>query len=94
MMKLVANIESFDNHFVAYVESIKGLVVEGSSLNEVCKELLTSLKVKMSYDYGIDISSIAHKEFPSEKKMKEFVDQLNFKSGEAQKEINLDMSFC
>jgi hypothetical protein len=94
MLKLIANVQSFDNYFVAWIENtrnIKGMVVEGSSVEEVMKELLMSLKVKIAYDLGIDINSIDHKEFRTEEEFREFR-QLKLMDGKAKKEINLSMS--
>jgi hypothetical protein len=47
--------------------NIKGMVVEGSSIEEVMNELLISLKVKIAYDYGIDMNSMDTKKFKSKK---------------------------
>lgn len=94
MLKLIAIIESFDNHFVAWVENtrnIKGMVVEGNSVSEVMQELMTSLKVKIAYDLGIDISSINHRQISSDVELLEFKN-LKFMDGRAKKEINLQMS--
>lgn len=95
MMKLTANIESFeDNKYVAFIDSIKGMVVQGDSLQDVCKELMISLKVKIAYDYGVDIRDIKHKEFQNEKDFEEFVNKIKMDGGKAEKEISLDLSLC
>lgn len=95
MIKFIANIEAFGaGRYIAFIDTIKGMVVEGGSVSEVCKELLISLKVKMAYDYGVDINSIKHKEFASEKELDDFVKKLEFSEGKAKREINLDLSIC
>lgn len=94
MIKLVANVESYDDHFVAWIENtrnIRGIVVEGKSAEEAMEELLVSLKVKIAYDLGIDIASITHQQFSSETDLEEFK-KLKLMNGKAQKEINLSMS--
>jgi len=93
-MKLIANIESFDDRYIASIESIKGMVVQANSIENVCKELLMSLKVKISFDYGVDMNSIQHKEFKNEQELIDFEKQMKLDNGKAKKEINLDMSFC
>jgi len=41
------------------------LVVQADSLREVMNELLISLKVKLAYTWGIEMSSIVTNEFDS-----------------------------
>lgn len=41
--------------FIAWVDDFKGLVVQGSSLMDIRKELLISLKVKIAYDLNLEI---------------------------------------
>lgn len=96
MIKLIANVESFDNHFVAWIENtknIKGMVVEGNSVEEVFDELLISLKVKIAYDLGVDIDSINHKTIRTEKEMQEYeqMRHLKLSDGKVKKEINLSI---
>jgi hypothetical protein len=53
--------QASSNEYFATVidnEKFKGIVVQASSEEEAAKELLTSIKVKMAYDYGIAIESI------------------------------------
>jgi hypothetical protein len=93
MIKLIANVESFDNHFVAWIENtktIKGMVVEGNSLEEVFHELLVSLKVKIAYDLGIDMSTLDHKEFKSKTEFEEFK-KFEMTDGIGKKEISLSI---
>lgn len=95
-MKLIANVESFDNHFVAWIENtknIKGMVVEGNSIEEVFDELLLSLKVKIAYDLGVDVNSIGHKEFKSDRELAEYekIKNLKLLDGKGKKEINLSI---
>lgn len=58
-IKLIANVENHgDAGYIAWIESIKGLVVHGNSIDEVCRELMTSLKVKLAYDLGLPASDL------------------------------------
>jgi len=54
-----------DNLFFGYIPKIKGLVVQGESLEKIKTELLTSLKVIIAYDYDLDITKIEDKEIDS-----------------------------
>lgn len=54
-IKLIAHIEDHGAAgFVAWIDSIKGLVVHSDSEEGICKELFTSLKVKLAFDNGIN----------------------------------------
>lgn len=58
-IKLIANIEHHDEAgYVAWIDSIKGMVVQADTLEQVCKELFTSLKVKLAFNLGISASEI------------------------------------
>ncbi|CAN5282209.1 hypothetical protein BH09BAC5_BH09BAC5_06240 [soil metagenome] len=58
-IKLIANIENHgDAGYIAWIDSIKGLVVQGNSMDEACRELMTSLKVKLAYDLGLSASEL------------------------------------
>jgi hypothetical protein len=95
MLKLIAIVESYDDRFVAWIENtktLKGMVVEGSSLEEVVSELLTSLKVKIAYDLGIDISSISESRLDSKKDILEF--KKKFKKGNNKVEKELSLAIC
>ena len=62
-LKLIAHIENFgDAGYIGYVDSIRGMVVQGSTLKEAWEELLISLKVKISHDFGIDMAAFEEKE--------------------------------
>ena len=95
MVKLVANVEKFDNHYVAWIENakMKGMVVEGESAEEVWNELLISLKVKIAYNLGVDISSIEPLKFKSIKEYEAFKKMDGESRGKVKKEINLQMSY-
>lgn len=93
-IKLIANIEHHEGAgYVAWIDSIKGLVVSADSLEDVCKELFTSLKVKLAYNLGISASEI--KEI-TEEEAKLIERQMAFKkNGNSQickKEISLTLS--
>lgn len=63
--KLTICVETFEDDagFVAWIENekFKGLVVQSDTLEGVFKELLTSIKVKIAHDYGIEIGGIDEK---------------------------------
>lgn len=62
-----------DTLFIGWIDKIKGLVVEASSKEEVKQELLISLKVKIAYDYGFEISKIDHKVAETEEEINELL---------------------
>ena len=67
IIKLDAYIEKFtDAKYAGWIDhkntNIKGIVVQGNSIEEVYKQLLLSLKVKIAYDYGVEILDIQEKE--------------------------------
>lgn len=84
--KIMAYVESFGDEagFVAWIDNakFKGMVVQSNSLEGVLKELLISLKVKIAYDYGIEISGL-------EKKLEELVHESRLQTGPGKQEINL-----
>jgi hypothetical protein len=58
-LTLVACIESYgDAGCIGWIESMKGLVVQADSHEKVYDELVTSVKVKLAYDWGIPYSSL------------------------------------
>lgn len=60
-------IENFGNDlYIGWTKELKGLVVEGHSIDEVKKELWTSLKVKVAHDFNIDITGLKLKELKPE----------------------------
>ena len=72
VLKLTAHIEPVSNsQFVAWIENekFKGTVVQASTLGEAWKELMISIKVKIAYDYNIQINSISEQKVES---MEEF----------------------
>lgn len=88
MLKLIANIESFgEAGYVGSVDSIKGLVVEADTPQNVVKELLLSLKAKFAYDYKVKIDDVEAKKFDTEEEMLKHMDRA--KVGE--NEINLNL---
>lgn len=93
-IKLIANIEYHANvGYTAWIESIKGMVVQGNSLDEVCKELFISLKVKLAFNLGINASEII--EISSEEALaiqRQMDFQHNNETEVCKKEINLTLS--
>lgn len=66
MIIIKAFIDHFPNAgYIAWADGFKGLVVQGDTMDEVKKELWISLKVKIAYDYNLDISHIEAKEITS-----------------------------
>lgn len=66
LLKFTGNLRQYsDNLFIGWIDNIKGLVVEASTKEDVKRELLTSLKVKIAFDYGLEISKIEHQEVVS-----------------------------
>ena len=58
-IKLIAHIEAFNEAgYIAYIDSIKGMVVQGATPEEARCQLLISLRAKIAYDYGVDISIV------------------------------------
>ena len=93
-IKLIANIEHHEKAgYVAWIDSIKGLVVHANTFEDVVKELFTSLKVKLAYNLGISASEI--KEI-DEQEAKMIERQIAFsKQGDKEickKEISLTLS--
>lgn len=92
-LKLIARIEPYGQAgYLAYIDSIKGMVEMAATPETAMKELLISLKVKLAYDLGIDIdvlkeSLIAPFEYKIEK-----TDLTN--RGFTEKEINLSTLVC
>lgn len=65
MIIVTGCIEKYDDSkYLAWAEgdAFKGIVVQGTSVDEVKKELWTSLKVHVAYNLGLDISKINGKE--------------------------------
>lgn len=54
-----AHIENMGEHgFIASVPKMPGLVVQALTIEKVKAELITSLKVKIAYDYGLEIDGM------------------------------------
>lgn len=59
MIRIEGVINKFgDNLFYGYIPQMKGLVVQGESVEQTLKELLLSLRVKLAFDLGLDMSNI------------------------------------
>lgn len=69
-----------DTLFIGWIDKIKGLVVESSSKEGVKQELLTSLKVKIAYDYGFEISTIDHKVAETKEELENIIKERNEES--------------
>jgi len=68
VLKLMAHIEQVSNsQFVAWIENekFKGTVVQASTPGDAWKELLISVKVKIAYDYNIQIDTISEQKVES-----------------------------
>lgn len=72
---LTAHIEPFDHvGFLAWINTDKfKVVVQADSVQNAIKELLISVKVKLAYDYGINLNLIEEKEMLSEDELDKFV---------------------
>ena len=44
--------------FIGWVDKMKGLVVESDSVEGIKRELILSLRVKIAYDFGLELSKI------------------------------------
>ena len=91
-IKVTANIENHGKAgFVAWIDSIKGLVVQAKTLEEVLKELMISLKVKMAHSLGVPAKDIIDIDEREAKRMQK---ELIFKGSDKiqKKEINLTFS--
>lgn len=60
MKNIIAHIEQNTNGFIGWVPEFKGLAVQGESVEEVKKELDTSIRVKLSYDLSIQVDEVAY----------------------------------
>jgi hypothetical protein len=89
-LTLIANIEDHgEAGFIAWIENIKGLVVQAATMEEAHKELLTSIKVKLAFDWGIPYADL--KEVTDENEMKRLQREHEFKKSSValKQEINL-----
>ena len=79
-------IERFGNSlYIGYTPKFKGLVVHGKTIPEIIKELIISIKVKMAYDYDLDISKIQGKELKS-------LDDIEVSQGATDTEYKFDLA--
>ena len=87
-MKLIAQIESFgEAGYLAWIDSIKGMAVQADTPEKAVKELLISLKAKLSFDLGIkfdDIEAVEEREIKPE--------EIVTIAGKTQKEINFSFA--
>ena len=92
-LKLVARIEPYGRAgYLAYIDSIKGMVEMSATPETAMKQLLISLRVKLAHDLGIDIDSLKDSVVaPSEYKI-EKIDLSD--DGFAEKQINLNTLVC
>lgn len=61
-LTLTAKIEYHSGEgYVAWIESIKGLVVQAPTHEKAYDELVTSVKVKLAFDWGIAYSDLTVK---------------------------------
>jgi hypothetical protein len=66
MILIEGFIKRFGNDlFLGWIPKFKGLMVEGETIDEVKRELIISLKVKLAYDYKLDIHAIQSEEITS-----------------------------
>lgn len=68
-MIVQAYIEDFGNAgLISWVEGdkFKGLVVQGKNVDEVKLKLYKSLRVKIAYDYDLDVEDVIAKELTSD----------------------------
>lgn len=88
--KLDAHMENFgDAGYVAWIENPKNfkMVVQAGTPEDAAKELITSLKVTLSYMLGIDINSIGHKQFSTEVELQKDLSDAFKQSGKKELEF-------
>jgi hypothetical protein len=72
LFKLNAYMQSFgEAGYIAWIDNSKNIkmVVQGKTPDEAAKELLISLKVTMSYMFGVDMDTIQEKECASDEEL-------------------------
>jgi len=85
MILVKAEIEKIsDNHFIGRIEKMKGMIVEAESREAVKKELLISLKVKIAFDYGLEISELDCGELTNEQAMQQQANEHSIYTGETE----------
>lgn len=93
LFKLDAHMKNFgDAGYVAWIDNPKNfkMVVQAGTPEEAAKELITSLKVSISFMLGIDINNIEHKEFASESELQKEISEAFKEKG--QKELKFAFS--
>ena len=89
-IKLIAHVEDHGKEgFIAWIESIKGMVVQAPTEEQVCKELFLSLKVKLAYDLGIpatELQEVTQEEIENMKR------KMTMNKNCVNREINLTLS--
>ncbi|MBS1597265.1 MAG: hypothetical protein JST75_03505 [Bacteroidetes bacterium] len=87
-LKLIARIEDHgDRGYLAYIDSIKGMVETANTPEDAMKELLISLKVKLAYDLGIEFDGLIESVITPLQEYK--IEKAELSDGYAEKEINL-----
>lgn len=93
-LKLVARIEPFGKAgYLAYIDSMKGMVEMANTPESAMKELLISLRVKLAHTLGIGIDGLKDSVVSHLEEYKIEKIQLT-DGGYAEKEINLNTLVC
>ena len=93
-LKLIARIEPYGQAgYLAYIDSMKGMVEISNTPEDAMKELLISLKVKLAHTLGIGIDGLKESVIKHLEEYKLEKIQLNV-GGYAEKEINLSTLVC
>jgi hypothetical protein len=96
MIIVKADIEAIsEKHFIGRLqnmrgENMKGMIVEAETKDEVKRELLTSFKVKIAYDYGLEISMIECAEL-SEDLLKQLKEKEKEKDGDGIESLSITL---
>jgi hypothetical protein len=62
MLQVTGHLEKQGKMFLGWLDNFKGISAQGSTENEVVSKLVLLLRVKISYDYKLPLSSIQAKE--------------------------------
>lgn len=93
-LKLIARIEHYGNAgYLAYIDSMKGMVEMATTPEDAMKELLISLKVKLAHTLGIGLDGLQESVIKHLDEYKIEKIQLN-EGGYIEKEINLNTFVC
>jgi predicted RNase H-like HicB family nuclease len=76
-----------DDFYFGHIPKIKGLFAEGESIEEVKNELVTLLKVKITFDYKLDVKKIESKEIKSN-------EDLPILRGSNENEFKFELPLC